>query len=195
MFDNFEQVSHLNEYQIKYISEIKKIKVSMPFSPWKHQIYIDFEGILACGWTKDNYILMISYDGYKVIDPINGETINEDFTEISYNLMSSNNQSYNAKIIDECVNVFGIYGGRGNLVSSDGWKLNILYPYWPNSIVSIGKSQIETSDSEIWKNIRLIKLSNLEYNSLNCGFSPDENYFLILGTEGVEVFSRIRNTI
>ena len=152
---------HLNSFQKKYLNEIKKLKLNKPYLPWTNKSYVCFEGIFACGWTKEDFILLIKYDGYCLINPRNGEVVLEDYSEVSYNLMSKNNLIFNAKIIDELVNIFGLYGGKGNLVTSDGWKLNILHPNWPNSVVSIGKAKIEEDSNEIWNNIRLLFLKNL----------------------------------
>lgn len=188
--NNRNNLSDLNKFQKKYLSEIKKIKPDKPFTAWNNFQSAEYEGLFACGWTKDDNLLLVNYNGYKLIDPASGFTLEEDNQKLSYEYMSSNNLNfkYNG---EEDINIFGIYGGRGNLVTKDGWVLDILYPYWPNCIVALKRpTKPNEITLEIWQGINLIKLETLEYNNLNCGFSNNEQFFVISGSFGVEIYGR-----
>lgn len=91
---------------------------------------------------------------------------------------------------NEKVSIFGILGGGGNRVTSDGWNINIIYPKWPNAAAVIQKPRELNKSRAIWEDVILIKLNMLEYTELDCAFSNNEQHFLIMGSGGIEVFSR-----
>lgn len=183
--------SDLNSFQKQYLLEIKKIKPTSPFSDWNKFQFVNFEGLFACGWTSDNLLLMVNYNGYQLVNPLSGKVVEENFERLSYNYMSNNNLEFILPKSNQRINIFGIFGGKGNLVTSDGWILDIVYPYWPNCLVSLKRPKIDNENIlEIWEGIKLIKLEMLEYSNLNCGFSNNEKHFFISGNLGVEIYSR-----
>jgi hypothetical protein len=186
MFFDKSDYLKLNSFQKKYLSEIKKMTPTLPFKPWQNRAVVNMEGMFACGWTKNNLILMVCHDGYILVDSF-GYLIEKN--KISpFDLMSPDNLSLNLKSIGENIRIFGIYGGNGSLINSEGWKLNIIFPSWPNSAVTLRKPYIENNNVEIWEDCKIIGLQEIEYTNLKCGFSFDGTHFLISGSNGIEVF-------
>lgn len=180
----------LNSFQKNYLDKVRQLEPSDPFLPWNNRIVIPGAGILAVGWTNDNYILVISNDGYAVFDPING-TPKVEMNKLGtvYHLFAANNLSFEVPELNEVVRVFGIYGGDGNHVTSDGWGLELIYPAWPNSAVLLRKPSLSVH-REVWEEVKIISLKRLEYIELKCGFSNNGKHFLIVGGGGIEIFSR-----
>ncbi len=176
----------LSSYQRKYLEEVRTLSLDEPPHLWKFIQAILREQIHCVGWTKDNLILLVDFDGYIIIDPKENIEVIQTKTAIADSL-SKDNQLFTVNELNEQVSVFGIYGGAGNHVCSDGWKLGLVYPYWPNAAVFM---KPPTSGTNIWEEMVLIKLIGMEYNDLNCGFSPDESMFFISSTGGVNVFKR-----
>jgi len=180
---------NLNSYQKKYLSKIKELELSEPFFPWKNRTAVNMEGMFACGWTNDNLILMVCYDGYIITNPL-GEIIEENKDISPYELMSKDNLEFKVQNRNENIKIFGLYGGNGNLVSSEGWKLEIIYPSWPNSFVVLKRPRKKNETLSVWEGIKLLALKEQEYTNLKCGFSINEKHFLISGSNGVEIFSK-----
>lgn len=185
--NNKTKLSLLNDYQLKYRNEILSLNLEEPFEPWKITTEINFEGLFACGWTQSNDIVLVAYGGYEV-RTVQGELVYSDYNQLSYDLMSKDNLSF--KIRDEKIKIFGLYGGNGNLVSSSGWKLELVYPNWPNGVVLMRRPNKSGETLDFWEGCKLLKVNSLDYTGLKCGFSNDENSFIISGSNGIEVFSK-----
>lgn len=182
----------LNTYQKKYLHELKKLIPGEPFPPWTNRVVLNNEGIFGAGWTINNHILMICYDGYFLANPASGEIIEENLGISPYDHMTRDNLAFNIPNTGEIVKIFGLFGGDGNYISSDGWKLQILHLVWPNSVASIKKPTIIKENKKMWQDIQLISLVSLEYGNLKCGFSLNEKHFMILGiNHGIEIFTRL----
>ena len=147
--------------------------------------------MLSAGWTKDNKVLLVSHDGYSVSNPTDGKIIIENYSKDWLRNISKDNLEFELNEFNEIVKIFGLFGGDGNHVTSDRWKLEVVYPAWPNSLVLIREPKAQGVDSKRWEAIRIIHLNRLEYSDLKCGFSYDENYFMIINSSGAEIFSRL----
>ncbi len=166
---------------------ILKLNTQNPFEDWVRHTCFPFEGLIGCGWTSNNQILLISHDKYVIYDSKRFDKLIE-IDGHPYDKFSSDNLDFIVKESEEQVKIFGLFGGNGNCVSEDGWKLEVIYPNWPNAVVLIRKP--DTRGLERWEGLRLVELELLEYVDLKCGFSRNQEMFMISGHLGVEVFIR-----
>lgn len=186
MDTNSSEHRELSDFQQKYLKEVSSFPLRQPYEPWKLAQVICREYILCIGWTKESNLLIVEFDGYEVIDLMADKQIIKVSSNISNNLSQGNN-FFDVPELNELVNVFGIYGGDGNQVCSDGWKIGLVYPFWPNAAVYM---KPQSSKDSVWENMRLLELDGMEYYDLKCGFSPNESMFLVSNLHGVNIFKR-----
>lgn len=159
-------------------------------SPWRRGAFIGGAGLLACGWSEDNKIFMLFPDYFVIGNPITGEREFMVENDELLNRLSIDNLEFDFKEVGQKIKVFGIRGGNGNHYTSDGWSLIEIQQDSQEKIFGITNCRnFERSEGIFWKNYDLIKLNRLEFGQW-CGFSPDERYFGIFGSGGVEVFKR-----
>jgi hypothetical protein len=151
---------------------------------WKWKSSIRVNGILSVGWFLNNDILVIGADGVFIANCDSGELFYEDYeTDFNRNF-SPNNLFYTVKERNEKLNVFGLRGGGGNLISPDKkWKIDIVCVTWRFNLIQLSNLRENGSC--------YIELSDGGYeDKLHCGFSEDGNYFLVKSNNSIDVFAR-----
>ena len=179
-----------NEYQRKILNHVQKLSPIIPDS-WAFASYINVAGMFAVGWTDNNEVIVVTYDGYSIYDPLNGRYVLKNTERGSYHLMSRDNLQFYIPERKKEYSVWGLYGGGGNCVASSGWKLQLMYPAWPNAVVGVQYPKELSTSNDKWENIDLLKLNYIDYIDLACGFSPSETIFLVGNGDGIETFSYI----
>lgn len=185
---NSQDFKHINAYQKEYLLEVKKMYPTNKLHPWKLKKSLLIEGLIAVGWNKSNEIVLITNDKYLIYNPLIEMFSDEVYVPNIFELFSTNNLKF--KIGNRTINIFGLYGGDGNRVSSDGWVLEIIHPYWPNAITLLREPTVPGNLQKKWAGIKLIELKLIDYYDLKCGFSPDFKSFVISNGNGFEIFVR-----
>jgi hypothetical protein len=171
---------------------MKDIKsyLTEPNLPWQRGPFIGGAGLFACGWTEDNKVFMLFPDYYVIGNPITGEReiMFEDAKLIER--LSKDNLEFDIKENNQRIKVFGLRGGNGNQYTTDRWRLTEILQDSQEKIFGITDyKHFGRSEQIFWKNYDLINIQNLEFGQW-CGFSPNEKYFGIFGSGGVEIFNR-----
>jgi hypothetical protein len=167
-----------------------KTYLTEPNLPWKRGAYIGGAGLFACGWTEDNKAFMLFPDYYVIVNPITGEREKMIEDDKLIERLSKDNLEFDLKENNQKIKVFGLRGGNGNHYTTDRWILTEILLDSQEKIFGITDyNHFGRSEPIFWKNYDLINLENLEYGQW-CGFSPNEKYFGIFGSGGVEIFDR-----
>jgi hypothetical protein len=182
--------NHLNNYQKKILNKIKRKTPGEPFPPWNRGIINYTAGIILTGWTNRNKLLLVTNDDYFIVDPKDGSIVLESSIEPGLDFLLNDNLRYWVPEYKEFISVFGPFGGEGNHTTTDGWHLEVIYPFWPNSIVTMKKPRELGKIIAPWEDLMLISLKYLEYSELHCGFSPNGDFFVISNSHGAEIFYR-----
>lgn len=182
-----QQHLQLNDHQRRYREQILELSPTLRFGPWSHCRSVAVEGAVGVGWLEGDGLVVIDNDSYRVVNVHNGVTQEFKMGSISDHV-SEDNLVFRT-LDGGSFHMYGLYGGNGNCVTSDGWQLHVLCPAWPNSVVMLRNSRL-LPNAKIWEGGALMKHGVIAYNDLRCGFSPDEKAFVIYSGEGVEVFTR-----
>lgn len=177
----------LNDHQKEYRKQILRLSPTPNFGPWSHSRSVVVEGAIGVGWTKDCRLLVLDYDSYRLVDVRDGTQQESRMNSITDHVSEDN--LFFRGIDGELVNMYGLYGGNGNCITSDGWSLNVVCPAWPNSVVMLRNLRLKPS-AKIWEGGALLRHKVIGYNDLRCGFSPDEKALVICNGEGAEIFAR-----
>ena len=178
----------LNAYQKEMLHHVATLSVSREVGGWKLSCHVSKAGVFAVGWSDRDEILLMTPDGYSLHDAYSGRK-NIERQGSPYEYLTQDNLGVKVPERHSSIKIWGVYGGQGNCVASSGWKLHVMYPSWPNSVVGIQYPRELRNEKDQWKNIELLQLSYLDYVDLKCGFSLSETFFMISNGEGVEVFS------
>ena len=161
-----------------------------PPAPWGLRIIIPAAGVWSGGWDRDEHVVLISGEGYSISDADTGERLVRDRDGVRTSAaLSDRYLSFTIPATGEKIAVFGIHGGDGGHHGHDGWSLEAIYPWWPNTNIILepnlgpGAGRREYLDGTY-----LIDVKRLS-GWLKCGFSPSGCRFMILGSGGAEVFS------
>ena len=178
----------LNEYQKQILASLRAKIPGDPPEPWRRSHCVPLGGLLCAGWTKKNQLLLVSPDGHTLFDPSTGEYSLKNLTQEPYKNMSPDHLVFTIPETEEQVAIFGIFNGNGNCVMGQ-WNLSVVYPAWPNALVTI--SSLQSGTGQYGEGMFPIKLDILEYCDLSCAFSNDGQYFVVIGSAGAELFTRM----
>ncbi len=158
--------------------------LSSETNDWKFYSWVSVNGLIAIGWLSDDSILAINGDGTFIYDINQKAVVYEDYETPFYIHISEDNLKFFLQVRNETVNIFGIRGGGGNLLTKDNvWKIELAPIAW---------------------NIRIPKLINYKSGSVHfvelyqnnyegdkyLGFSKSEKYFVIMGDSGIDIYLR-----
>jgi hypothetical protein len=174
----------INSYKADFFSHFKDESLNKSIEGWMHHSSVSINGVIAVGWLQNDDIMVIGSDGIFVYDIQKKGIVFEDYeTELKHNI-SHNNLIYFLENRNEKVNIFGLRGGGGNLLTKDRWHLDIINLTWNIKVPRILKYYTQKSFY-----IELIVPSYESY--LYLGFSESENFFLIMGDSGIDIYSRV----
>lgn len=149
---------------------------------WSYHSSIALNGIIAIGWFLNDDILVINVDGIYIYDILKKDFIYRDYETSFKEFISDDNLTYFVQSKNEKVNIFGLRGGGGNLLTKDNtWKLELVEIAWNIKVIKVLN----------YKN-RKASFLDLHQNSFEgnkyLGFSKSEKYFAIMGDCGVDIF-------
>lgn len=174
------------------LAEARFLEETMPSPPWNHWIEIRAAGVIAAGWTSDNRFVLISHDGYSINDPISGEMLHRDAeSEATYDAMHHNDLRFRIPLTGEDIDIFGISAGDG-IHTSDGWHLDVIYPWWPRPMVTLYLSY--PGRVNFIGNRTAIKFG-IYTDWIKVGFSPTGKHFAIIGSSGAEIHSKLQKKV
>jgi hypothetical protein len=174
-----------NKYEVSVFNELSDEKLVGKAAEWEYYSAIRLNGIIASGWLSDDNILLINADGVFIYDIFKKNIIFSDYENSFKKSISDDNLTFFVQSKSETVFIFGLRGGGGNLLTKDNtWKIEVVAIAW----------NIKVPRLLNYKNGKKYFLE-LQQNSYEgdkyVGFSKSENYFLIMGDGGLEVFSRL----
>lgn len=182
----------LTDYERNVLTRARQLIPTEPPEPWRYVKAIEAPPLIAAGWTPDEKLVLISWDGYSITIPDSGERlllsldwdiVNEHLTENRLRFRIPNSKT--------TINIFGVDAGDGIRVSNydeDRWLLNIIYPWWPRKTVVLQRSVLGNQDR--WEKTTALKLHLITDVWMKCGFSPSGKYFIVIGSQGAELFAR-----
>jgi hypothetical protein len=182
----------LNESERNWLAQARALNEKEPPLPWRRIAVIQAAGVFAGGWTQEENFVLISHDGYSVTSSRTGERLLLHLDqEITYDALIDHDQGFVMPESGEQIKIFGLSGGDGIHVSEDGWHLEIIYPWWPQSLAILTQPRkIPSWPHTHWENVHALKLQWVNNSWLKCGFSTSDEHFVIFGTDGAEIFTR-----
>jgi hypothetical protein len=174
-----------NKYDVSIFNELSDENLVAKAGEWEHYSAIGLNGIIAIGWFSNENILLTNSDGVFIYDILKKNIIFSDYENSFKKSISDDNLTFFVQSKSETVFIFGLRGGGGNLLTKDNiWKIEVVDIAW----------NIKTPRLLNYKTGKKYFLE-LQQNSYEgnkyLGFSKSENYFLIMGDGGVDIFSRL----
>lgn len=103
--------SPLDTVQQALLDTARALTPGPPPLPWTAAPPVFVGGILAGGWTNDEHIVLISGDGYSVIEPTTGVSVcRHRDRNTAFAALSSDNLTFMEPETGELVRVFGVWG-------------------------------------------------------------------------------------
>lgn len=174
-----------NKYDVNVFDELSDENLVAKAGEWEYYSAIGLNGIIAIGWFSDENILLINVDGIFIYDILKKNTIFSDYENSFIKSISDDNLTFFVESKSETVFIFGLRGGGGNLLTKDNtWKIEVVDIAW-----NIKAPRLLNYKTE--KKYFLELQQNSYEGNKYLGFSKSENYFLIMGDGGVDIFSRL----
>lgn len=177
-----QRTAHENEV----LHEAMSLVQSAPPSPWRQVAFIAAGGVIAAGWTEDESILLVSHDGYS-LTAADGRRLLRNREPSS---LTPDNLAFALLGHSTPVRVFGAFGGEGSWLTTDGWRIEIVYPLWPRAWL-IMRAPSGSGAKAVFAAVTRLELHGLdEHDWLRAGFSPSGNHALVVSASGCLVISR-----
>lgn len=170
--------------QTKFHDELLQEEIVSLNDEWSLYSVIKINASIFVGWLENDDLLIVNIDGIFLYDTESKDIIKEDYeTDFKKNL-STNNLHYSVKDRTETIDVFGLRGGGGNLLTIDNkWKLEIVNIYNGYKIPKLTNYRTRQS--------RFFKIQDINYEGyMYCGFSKTQRYFLIMGDQGINIYKK-----
>lgn len=175
-------------FELDLLAKAQALKGTKPPSPWIHETIVPANGVLACGWDPDENIVLISGSGYSVTEPITGRRLTrERDADCTDDSISDDRLTFQLPISKQPIPIFGFEAGDGIHMTTDGWHVEVIYPWWPRATVVL--DHLYTTHYEYLKNATAIDVQRLD-GVIKCGFSPSGKHLLIMGSGGALIYSR-----
>ncbi|KPN94302.1 hypothetical protein [Lysinibacillus sp. ZYM-1] len=175
-------------FELDLLAKAQSMACTKPPRPWEYETVIPTNGVLACGWDQDENIVLISGSGYSVTEPITGRRLqrNRD-AYVTEECVSVDRLTFHPPLAKQPIPIFGLEAGDGIHVTSDGWQVEVIYPWWPRATVVL--DYLFTTHYSYLKNATAIDLHRLD-GTVKCGFSPSGKHLIIMGSGGALIYSR-----
>jgi len=161
-------------------------KVVNEVGEWKLYFSIPVNAPIAIGWLEDDSLFLINNEGVFIYDINVEELVLEDYSSELKPGISDDNLRYYIQDRDVFVDIFGIRGGGGSLITKDEkWSLRLINLSWNVKIPIL-------TDNETG-NFYFLELRQLFYEGyMHIGFSKSDSFFAIMGDGGVDIYKRCR---
>lgn len=177
-----------NDWIAYMASEMKWEPAPMP---WTSRTVI-IATMWAVGYAKDtDHLLVISETGRGVFDCITGEKMSRDHDTNYAHWWDKKHLEVQGipPIANQTIRMVGHDGGGLKTVTSDGWRLEIIAPYWPlNSVVL--SSSFKTIRDGTENSTKIFPRDDLGGDILALGFSDTEKSFIVADRSSITMFSR-----
>jgi hypothetical protein len=175
----------------RVLAEARALVPGEPPPPWRRGHFVLAGGVQVGGWTRDNFVVIVSFSGYSVTDPDTGKRLIRDRDEAATQVaLTPDGLGFRLPTTNEGVPVFGIYGGDGSHITNDGWGVERICPWWPRENVIMRTPFVPESGQHGYLDRAHLLEVRLASTWLRCGFSSSERHLLILGSDGAEIYSR-----
>lgn len=176
-----------NKYEGDVFNQLSDENLVGKTAEWEYYSAIRLNGIIAIGWLSDDNILLINVDGVFIYDILKKDITFSDYENSFKKNISDDNLTFFVQNKSETVFIFGLRGGGGNLLTKDNvWIIEVADIAWNIKVPSL-------LNCKNGKKYFLELQQNSYEGNKYLGFSKSENYFLIMGDGGVDVFSRLPN--
>lgn len=179
--------SPLNEYELYALKSARALVPGDPPPPWKLRLSISAAGLLAGGWDAQENFIVISMDGYSINSPVTGEQSLILGRDEALDSLIDNDLKFRIPTSGEIINIFGASAGDGIHMTDDNWLLKVMYPWWPQAIVTLEK--LYQGAPHDWGTTYALATS-LGDGWTKCGFSPSGKHFALLSSYDVDLFTR-----
>ena len=177
------KISNIINYEPNgYLSVYRNELLETEIEGWRYYNSFHLNGIIAVGWFNNDDILILSADGIFVFGMLEKSIIYEDYGRFKQ-YISSDNLTYFFQERNETLQIFGLRGGNGNcLARKISWTLDIVN-------LSYDKRIVKLSNYKQQSQYAFLEMKKATYEDiLFMGFSKSEQYFLIMGNNGVDIW-------
>lgn len=185
---NPEEDEIRTSFELDLVRAAKALRLGPMPEPWREAIIVPAAGAYACGWDEQEQFLMIGTSGYSLTVPDTGEQVaRERDSRLTEKSLSSNDLVFSPPQGGSDIRLFGFEAGGGIRVTEDGWRLEVIYPWWPRASVIL--EQVFAPGYAYLRQAVLLDTRRLD-GPLICGFSPSGRSIAILGSGGATLYSR-----
>jgi hypothetical protein len=165
-----------------YLSVYRNELLETEIGGWSYYTSFHLNGIIAVGWFNNDDILILSADGIFVFGMLEKSIIYEDYGRFKQ-YIPSDNLTYFFQERNETLQIFGLRGGNGNCFTRKiSWTLDIIN-------LSYDKRIVKLSNYNQQSQYAFLEMKKATYEDiLFMGFSKNEQYFLIMGNNGVDIW-------
>ena len=191
MRKSMKEVTPLNSYEQNMLTKARQLIPSDPPAPWRYVQDIEAPSLIAAGWDPDENLVLISQAGYSINVAHTRKQLLLDLDADVYTHLTERRLRFHIPKSQTTINVFGVTSGDGIHYMRSGeevWILNIIYPWWPRGLVTLRPPVL--GGRGLWKKTTALKLLLVGGEWMRCGFSPSGEHFVVIGSQGAEVFTR-----
>ncbi|MVO99924.1 hypothetical protein [Paenibacillus lutrae] len=175
-------------FELDLLGKAQNMQQTVPPEPWIYEVIVPASGVTACGWDEDENLVLISGSGYSITQAITGKRIHRDRdSSLTDAGMSKDYLTFTVPLTGLVMGVFGFEAGDGIFGTDDGWRLDVIYPWWPRASVVL--DNVFRQGYRYLEDAVMIDLKRLD-GPVKCGFSPSGRHFVVLGSGGALVYSR-----
>lgn len=150
---------------------------------WEKTRVVCAAGVYGASWSNDNQLVVTSPDGYSITPPQpDSRQKNRLGNSLPINAGFIDNISYQTAKYAEPLEMFNWDNPVGKFETADGWILS-LQKNGTHEIVILKHRLANPTYQEI-------ALERLEDFELSFSFSPNDQFFAIVGSGGAEIFKR-----
>ncbi len=152
---------------------------------WRYYSSVKVNAPIAIGWLSDDSLFIVNVDGLSIYDTAKRDIVFEDFESELLEGMSHNNLRYFIKEKGVEIDVFGIRGGGGSLLTNDNkWSIRLVNLAWNINLPILRNNRTG--------NFYFLRLEQLCYEGYkHIGFSDSEKYFVVMGDAGLDIYSLV----
>ncbi|NGZ74561.1 hypothetical protein [Saccharibacillus alkalitolerans] len=175
-------------FELELLRKAQNLRPGPPPPPWNPAVTVPAAGAYACGWDEQERLLLLGGSGFSLILPETGEVLmrERDVRRMEAGL-SRDGLTFTPPQGGSPCGLFGFEAGGGIRLTSDGWSLEVIYPWWPRASVVL--DQVFAPGHTYLEQACLLENDRLD-GPLLCGFSPSGRHLAILGSGGAVLHSR-----
>jgi hypothetical protein len=185
-------MDELTEHERNVLREALSVEEGEPPLPWRREALIFAGGVIAAGWTREENILLVSHSGFGIFTPSGAQLQRDHDVKRAYSALSWESLTFTIPQQRGVVPVFGINGGEGCHLTSDGWSVDLIYPQWPRTRVLLrAPSGQGVGNRGSFAGATRLQIEGLDIHDwLRAAFSPSGKRLMVVGSSGCLVFTR-----